>query len=274
MSLTMYDFTTNQAFRHRPSSSNVFISPTISKDNTQGENARQSDLLANFGKKLQRQAFHVPTEKEVNKQERPVPVNKSNHLVTGLLGKDDLDYPLQAKVRSMLDERTDPATQFYQPSQSNSAPVLGRLPTPKLTPQNTGSSFPATTTGFRDPHSSPMDLQTPDATCIPDQQTTTHRSSSTHSIPISRISSPESMVSDISSRSSRPSISSHSNKPNPRELDVQTRCRYAGEKNTIADLHEGFHQNTEGYSRLCCEKTSSPRRVSITPRAGMWSGVL
>jgi hypothetical protein len=62
--MKMENFNPHRALCHNSSDTYMFVCSTISKDNTTGEHARKSDLLASFGKKLQRQAINVTAEED------------------------------------------------------------------------------------------------------------------------------------------------------------------------------------------------------------------
>jgi hypothetical protein len=141
------------------------------------------------------------------------------------------------------------------------APALGLLPTPRLTPQNTGFNTPAVSAASYLLGKSSMSLAMAHASNVcaaqytekwqqssPQSYVSRRRSSLANSL--SSMSSPESMISDTTSCSSRSSsISSASSlmgAPVSSKLDVQARCRYAKlcsermNRTAIATVPEGY----------------------------------
>jgi hypothetical protein len=119
------------------------ISSTISRDNTCGENARQAELFAEFGRKRGFCALTAQSE-----------TGLTLHMQKGSLMEQALD-PANAAERAGLSssQRSDnsaPTPKYYtprvwEPSPSASrkpAPALSLLPTPRLTPLSTGFNTP------------------------------------------------------------------------------------------------------------------------------------
>jgi hypothetical protein len=147
------------------------------------------------------------------------------------------------------------------------APALGLLPTPRLTPQNSGLSTPAVNAtpcflsgsrsmGFAMHQASNVaaaqnfDRWPGLINSSPQSYAPSRRSSLATSV--STVSSPESMVSDTSRTSRSSSISSASSVVSApfTKLDVQARCRYAklcseryGVRPTIASVPEDFEES-------------------------------
>lgn len=167
-----------------------------------------------------------------------------------------------------------PTAKYYAPNvmeplpttaypSSKPAPALGLLPTPRLTPQNTGFNTPAVSAAsyMLKPSMSYAMAQASSIcasqftdrwqTSSPQSYVCHRRSSLANSA--SSMSSPESMISDISSRSSRSSsISSASSltcAPASSKLDVQARCRSAKlcsekmNRTFIATVPESYCEN-------------------------------
>lgn len=164
-----------------------------------------------------------------------------------------------------------PATAVYTPGRP--APALGLLPTPRLTPQTTGFSTPAVNAascllngkgsmGFAMAQASHVSAgQNVDRwpgliTSSPQSYYPARRSSLANSI--STMSSPESMVSDMSHTSRSSSISSASSLVSApsTKLDVQARCRYAKLCSERYSLRPAIASVPEDYEENCI--TSSP----------------
>ncbi|KAK4165798.1 hypothetical protein QBC43DRAFT_28791 [Cladorrhinum sp. PSN259] len=180
------------------------------------------------------------------------------------------------------------------------APVLGPLPTPRLTPQNRAFSTPAvgaaprvlarsSSMSFAMAHASSATASLsldrwPPSTSTSPVNYFTRRSSLANSV--STASSPESMISDSSRYSRSSSISSATSVNAPSSNDVQARCRYVkpyGErlslKPTIASVPEIYEEpscltsSPESYTRTVtkdfgCEVDDAARALQELHRHG------
>ncbi|ORY67365.1 uncharacterized protein BCR38DRAFT_456157 [Pseudomassariella vexata] len=172
---------------------------------------------------------------------------------------------------------TTPATMEPSPATVHTpgrlAPALGLLPTPRLTPQMTGSSTPAVNAtsyllggkgsmGFAMAQAShvsaaqSLDRWPASTTSSPQSYFLARRSSLANSI--STASSPESMISDSSRTSRSSSISSASSLVSApsTKLDVQARCRYAKLCSERYSLRSAIASVPEDHEQNCI--TSSP----------------
>jgi hypothetical protein len=188
------------------------------------------------------------------------------------------------KFESSSNEST-PTPRYYAPQvleptlpaaypASKPAPAFGLLPTPRLTPQSIGYNTPAVSaaTCMLGKSSMGLAMQQYSTACtaqasekwisqaIPSPQAYALGRRSSLAYSISSMSSPESMVSDSSSRCSRSSsISSASSlisAPLSSKLDVQARCRYAKQCSERQNLRLAPVIVNENYSDS--ETTSSP----------------